>query len=134
MTPENEIDLTRIALLRAAGCRCETPLLGYRPDVGPRCRICNTVAAEANPLDGKATPAQTGFRVVRTRYGDQLHMQYIYGNGRGAVRTSCGARVSIAIGGKGKTQLKHDPRLFCLKCFGADPASHNANLLNCEVI
>lgn len=29
--------------LRAAGCRCSKPLLGYRPGVGPRCRTCNTV-------------------------------------------------------------------------------------------
>ena len=34
----------RVALLREAGCDCENPLLGWRPDVGPRCRMCNTVA------------------------------------------------------------------------------------------
>lgn len=31
-------------LLYDAGCRCSSPLLGYRPDVGPRCRLCGTVA------------------------------------------------------------------------------------------
>jgi len=34
----------RVALLRKAGCNCERPLLGWRPQVGPRCRLCNTVA------------------------------------------------------------------------------------------
>ena len=28
--------------LHAAGCKDEIPLLGYRPRVGPRCRLCNT--------------------------------------------------------------------------------------------
>ena len=28
--------------LHAAGCKDEIPLLGYRPGVGPRCRLCNT--------------------------------------------------------------------------------------------
>lgn len=27
-----------------AGCRCTTPLLGWRPFVGPRCRLCNITA------------------------------------------------------------------------------------------
>lgn len=30
--------------LRRAGCKCESPLLGYRPDVGYRCRLCNVVS------------------------------------------------------------------------------------------
>ena len=34
----------RVAALREAGCECEKPLLGWRPNVGPRCRLCNTVA------------------------------------------------------------------------------------------
>lgn len=33
-------------LLRQAGCICPRPLLGYRPGVGPRCRLCNLVAPE----------------------------------------------------------------------------------------
>lgn len=37
-------DSQAIALLRRAGCKCNLPLLGYRPKVGPRCRLCNTVA------------------------------------------------------------------------------------------
>ena len=35
--------MKRISLLRKAGCTCPTPLLGERPNVGPRCRLCNTV-------------------------------------------------------------------------------------------
>ena len=34
------------AALRDAGCSCRRPLLGFRPNVGPRCRLCNTVASE----------------------------------------------------------------------------------------
>jgi hypothetical protein len=30
--------------LRRAGCKCESPLIGYRPGVGIRCRLCDTVA------------------------------------------------------------------------------------------
>lgn len=37
-------DVQRIGLLRSAGCSCPTPLLGWRPMVGPRCRLCNTEA------------------------------------------------------------------------------------------
>ena len=40
-----------IELLRRAGCTCPVPLVGYRPGVGPRCRMCNTVAKEnSNPV------------------------------------------------------------------------------------
>lgn len=35
-----------IDLLRQAGCKCQYPLLGERPGVGPRCRSCNTQAKE----------------------------------------------------------------------------------------
>lgn len=31
-------------ILKKNGCRCERPLVGYRPNVGPRCRLCNVVA------------------------------------------------------------------------------------------
>lgn len=31
--------------LRRAGCRCQNPLNGFRPGVGPRCRLCNTQAS-----------------------------------------------------------------------------------------
>ena len=27
--------------LKEAGCKCRKPLLGYKPEVGPRCRLCN---------------------------------------------------------------------------------------------
>jgi len=30
--------------MRRAGCRCEKPLLGWRPAIGARCRTCNVVA------------------------------------------------------------------------------------------
>ena len=30
--------------VHAAGCTCPQPLLGFRPNVGPRCRLCNVVA------------------------------------------------------------------------------------------
>lgn len=43
-----------VALLRAAGCTDKWPLLGYRPGVGPRCRLCNREAKEA-----KLTPEQS---------------------------------------------------------------------------
>jgi hypothetical protein len=35
---------TFVPLLRAAGCHCPQPLLGWRPFVGPRCRLCNVEA------------------------------------------------------------------------------------------
>lgn len=36
--------MNNIDVLRIAGCRCEVPLVGWRPNVGPRCRLCNVVA------------------------------------------------------------------------------------------
>lgn len=36
--------LYRMKLLREAGCNCVLPLLGERPQIGPRCRVCNTQA------------------------------------------------------------------------------------------
>ncbi len=30
-------------------CKCETPLLGERPGVGPRCRLCNCPVASERP-------------------------------------------------------------------------------------
>ena len=43
--------------LRLAGCRCDPPLLGYRPKVGPRCRLCNTIAyTEIPPPDEEQKP------------------------------------------------------------------------------
>lgn len=29
-------------ILRMAGCQCKKPLLGFKPNQGPRCRLCNT--------------------------------------------------------------------------------------------
>jgi hypothetical protein len=37
--------------VRALGCRCEKPLLGYTPMAGPRCRLCGVEPAHA--LDAK---------------------------------------------------------------------------------
>lgn len=33
-----------IDAVRHAGCCCVAPLLGHRPGVGPRCRLCNSEA------------------------------------------------------------------------------------------
>ncbi len=41
-----KVEMRQMDLLRLAGCRCENPLIGYRPDAGPRCRLCNVVADE----------------------------------------------------------------------------------------
>lgn len=37
-------EIENVRLLRAAGCKCELPLLGYIPNQGPRCRMCNVEA------------------------------------------------------------------------------------------
>ncbi len=37
MTPE---EIEHVQMVRDAGCKCELPLLGYIPNVGPRCRMC----------------------------------------------------------------------------------------------
>lgn len=34
--------------LRDAGCKCPKPLLGYRPNIGPRCRLCGTIVKDAS--------------------------------------------------------------------------------------
>ena len=33
--------------LRTLGCKCAEPLIGYRPGVGPRCRLCNVEPASS---------------------------------------------------------------------------------------
>lgn len=45
-TAEEVTAATDIKKLRGAGCICPYPLLGYRPGVGPRCRLCNVVATD----------------------------------------------------------------------------------------
>ncbi len=40
-------DAGALAVLRLAGCTCDEPLIGYRPGVGPRCRLCNVHASPA---------------------------------------------------------------------------------------
>lgn len=42
----------RLRLLVEAGCTCPVILLGWRPGVGPRCRMCGTVAA-LQPKEGR---------------------------------------------------------------------------------
>lgn len=42
----SDADKEIIKRLRKAGCLCPTPLIGERPDIGPRCRLCNTVSIE----------------------------------------------------------------------------------------
>ena len=41
---EQRLNDIYVKALRSAGCKCTKPLLGYRPGVGPRCRLCNTIA------------------------------------------------------------------------------------------
>jgi hypothetical protein len=43
MTPLEE---KYVKMVRAVGCTCELPLLGYIPNQGPRCRICCVEAFE----------------------------------------------------------------------------------------
>lgn len=43
-SPLNPQERSDIAALRNAGCRCLWPLIGHRPGVGPRCRMCNVQA------------------------------------------------------------------------------------------
>lgn len=47
MTPEDK--------LRSAGCTCKKPLVGYRPEVGPRCRLCG-VTVNMNSEDQSGLP------------------------------------------------------------------------------
>jgi hypothetical protein len=41
----DEAEALFVPMLRAAGCQCVRPLLGWRPEKGPRCRLCNAEAA-----------------------------------------------------------------------------------------
>jgi len=46
--PEGEASCIELALvdhLRSLGCVCPKPLVGYRPNAGPRCRLCNVEPA-----------------------------------------------------------------------------------------
>ena len=45
----DEAEALFVPLLRAAGCQCQRPLLGWRPNKGPRCRLCNTEAVGTSP-------------------------------------------------------------------------------------
>lgn len=38
----SELEQFAIQDLRSWGCKCKEPLLGWRPEWGPRCRLCNT--------------------------------------------------------------------------------------------
>lgn len=38
----SELERFAIQDLRTWGCKCKEPLLGWRPEWGPRCRLCNT--------------------------------------------------------------------------------------------
>lgn len=40
----DEAEARFVPVLRDAGCQCPRPLLGWRPGVGPRCRLCNAIA------------------------------------------------------------------------------------------
>jgi hypothetical protein len=39
------IELALVDHLRSLGCVCPKPLVGYRPNAGPRCRLCNVEPA-----------------------------------------------------------------------------------------
>ena len=39
-----------IECIRIAGCKCNKPLIGYKPHVGVRCRLCNTQHEAENEL------------------------------------------------------------------------------------
>jgi len=41
ITAQERIDIDAVI---EAGCRCGLPLLGYIPNQGPRCRMCNVEA------------------------------------------------------------------------------------------
>lgn len=43
-TPKGFTYVNREQLLRTWGCTCSSPLHGWRPNVGPRCRLCGVVA------------------------------------------------------------------------------------------
>jgi hypothetical protein len=58
--PEGEASWIEPALvehLRSLGCVCPKPLVGYRPNAGPRCRLCNV--EPASPV----VPVGSGERV-----------------------------------------------------------------------
>lgn len=72
-----EIEGWLIAELRAAGCKCGRPLIGYRPGVGPRCRLCNVVAGQATAAPA-ASPAGGGASgLVRELAGCLSRYQHI---------------------------------------------------------
>jgi len=44
--PMTSLEEKHVKMVRAAGCKCELPLLGYIPNQGPRCRLCCVEAFE----------------------------------------------------------------------------------------
>ena len=52
------------AALNASGCTHKQPLLGWRPDAGPRCRLCDAVARYV--VEETEHDAARPFGVVRT--------------------------------------------------------------------
>lgn len=49
-------------------CKCKQPLLGYKPGVGPRCRLCN------KPVDTIRGTTRNDFdpKLVLDRLGDEV--------------------------------------------------------------
>jgi|GEM_PF-4336512 len=57
-----EIERYAIQDLRAWGCKCHEPLLGWRHGQGPRCRICN--AERPATADGWRTKAAVADQII----------------------------------------------------------------------
>ena len=45
--PFTKEEKKQIDQVRKAGCKCDLPLLGYIPGVGPRCRMCCVEAKDS---------------------------------------------------------------------------------------
>jgi hypothetical protein len=60
-TPKGFSYTQRQHLLRLAGCICTTPLHGWRPSKGPRCRLCGVIAdIRDTTTPGAGTGSPTG--------------------------------------------------------------------------
>ena len=69
---ENNIEMTEeeegyVALLRKEGCTCGSPLLGFIPGVGPRCRMCGVevILGKGNCPDCAWYMVKSGCNVLR---------------------------------------------------------------------
>jgi len=86
--PEKEASCIESALvkhLRSLGCVCSKPLVGYRPNAGPRCRLCNV--EPASPV----VPVK-----VRERVLDELDKAWLHGQRRTSWRRDESADAILA--------------------------------------